>query len=345
MNKVAILSSGVVSSLALDVPVMSTAVQAGISTLKTYDYIASTGEPYRMSILPDECLPELQDGVTNQTSYRYRRMLQLLAVALEQLKISEKVTSPTPCFINLPEKLSLRKTVAPQTLQEINRLTGLSIDWLHSRVYHQGRAGGYSALADAYRLVSEGVVKTALVAGVDSCRCLKTLGTWESEGRLLLSHVGDGFLPGEGAGCLLLSAADENSKVILDPPGVSQEEAHYYSDQVCRGDGLTAAMLAACDQLNSPVQQIICGLNGEHSPTKEWGVAVSRLGDKLDNNASIMHPADCYGDIGAATAPVLVALSAYMLEQGDVEGPVLTWSASDYETRGAAALSIPKSVS
>ncbi len=337
MSYITIHSTGAVSAIGLSPSVMAAAAMAGISMIKEQDYLSSIGEPYRMALVPDECLSVLDNGVTRQSSYRYRRMLQLLALALEQIDLDRK--TPLPVMINLPDNLRI-DAQSLQVLQEVHRLSDQPIDWLNSRVYQLGRAGGYSALHDAWSLIDEGQIEQALVIGVDSCACPRTLLQWEKEERLLLSNIGDGFLPGEAAGCLLLKRASERSQVQLGVPAVSQETAHFYNtEEVCLGKGLTAVFEKACEPLRTPVRHVACGLNGESSHIKEWGISVNRLDDsQLDNRASLIHPAESYGDIGAASAPVLIAMVANMLGDNDIEGPVLTWCASDYETRGAVAL-------
>ncbi|WP_020405917.1 hypothetical protein [Hahella ganghwensis] len=335
---ISIASSSVVTALGPGTAVNAAAVQAGISMVRESTYLSSKKSPIRMATLLDDCLPTLDKEISRQPSGRYRRMLQLLQLALEELELGINTDLGMPVFINLPDNLGLSPQ-GLQTLQEVQRLSGININWLDSRLYLLGRAGGYRALADAWGLLEAGHARQALVIGVDSCRCPRALAHWEKDGRLLLPHTNDGFFPGEGAGCLLLVANDEASTVKLGKPQVSRESAHFYSEEVCLGKGLTEAFHEACHFIHDPVREVICGLNGESAPIKEWGFAVSRLSDnQMADSAGIMHPADCYGDIGAATVPVLLALTNALLEEDHIKGPVLTWCASDYETRGAAVM-------
>jgi len=54
----------------------------------------------------------------------------------------------------------------------------------------------------------------------------------------------------------------------------------------------------------------------------------------------IDHPADKYGDAGAATGAILMALAAKSLASGARSGPALVWAASDREPRACAILSL-----
>jgi 3-oxoacyl-[acyl-carrier-protein] synthase-1 len=54
----------------------------------------------------------------------------------------------------------------------------------------------------------------------------------------------------------------------------------------------------------------------------------------------IEHPADKYGDTGAATGAILTALAATALLDGSRNGPALVWAASDREPRACALLCV-----
>ena len=54
----------------------------------------------------------------------------------------------------------------------------------------------------------------------------------------------------------------------------------------------------------------------------------------------IEHPADKFGDAGAAMGAILVALAAQSLRTGTRPGPALVWAASDREPRACAVVSV-----
>ncbi|MNC86171.1 3-oxoacyl-(acyl carrier protein) synthase [compost metagenome] len=81
------------------------------------------------------------------------------------------------------------------------------------------------------------------------------------------------------------------------------------------------------------------GFNGESFDAKLWGVARLRHNDFFAPGMAIEHPADKFGDAGAATGAILVALAARALATGTRPGPALVWAASDRETRSCAVLS------
>ncbi len=77
-------------------------------------------------------------------------------------------------------------------------------------------------------------------------------------------------------------------------------------------------------------------MNGEHYWAKECAVAMLRNEHHLQEQITVAHPADCYGDLGAATGSVLMGLAAHALLTTD-PGPTahLVYSASDGAPRAA----------
>ena len=85
----------------------------------------------------------------------------------------------------------------------------------------------------------------------------------------------------------------------------------------------------------STIKTVFASFNGENFNAKEWGVAVIRNQQNLDSDFNIVHPADCYGDIGAATGPVLMALASIGMQKDHYEKPALVWASSEIEQRAA----------
>ena len=79
-------------------------------------------------------------------------------------------------------------------------------------------------------------------------------------------------------------------------------------------------------------------VNGENFGAKEWGVAFSRCQGKIAPGFAILHPADGYGDLGAAVGPVLIGLAAAGLTDAYMRGPCLAWASSDAAARGATCI-------
>lgn len=155
----------------------------------------------------------------------------------------------------------------------------------------------------------------------------------------------DGFAPGEGAAFLLLGSEkgaaqlDVRPSVRIGAPGLALEPGHRFADKPYRGEGLDQAIkgaLAGADGM--PVRTVYASLNGENFGAKEWGVALLRNATAIDPGFRMIHPADCFGDVGAAFGPMLIGLAAIALEEGYVQGPCLAWCASDGAPRAAVCV-------
>jgi 3-oxoacyl-[acyl-carrier-protein] synthase-1 len=90
----------------------------------------------------------------------------------------------------------------------------------------------------------------------------------------------------------------------------------------------------------APIATTFAGFNGENFDSKLWGVARLRHHDFFSPDMVIEHPADSFGDAGAAMGAILIALAAESLASGARPGPALAWAASDREPRGCAVVSV-----
>jgi 3-oxoacyl-[acyl-carrier-protein] synthase-1 len=183
-----------------------------------------------------------------------------------------------------------------------------------------------------------------IFGGVDTHLDLNLLSSLDAEHRLLVPGSMDGFIPGEGAAFCMLSAADPTATGILVNAAASiSDPGHRYGTEPARGEGLSNAIEQLRGQLEHPVPPVgvtFAGFNGESFDAKLWGVARLRHNDFFAPTMPIEHPADKYGDAGAATGAILTALAATALADGSRAGPALVWAASDRERRACALLSV-----
>jgi 3-oxoacyl-[acyl-carrier-protein] synthase-1 len=120
------------------------------------------------------------------------------------------------------------------------------------------------------------------------------------------------------------------------------DPGHRYGQAPAKGEGLALALEQLRQRmppLPGPVATTFAGFNGESFDAKMWGVAYLRHKDLFTPAMAIEHPADKFGDAGAALGVMLVALAAESLLTGTRSGPALVWAASDREPRGCAVLS------
>jgi 3-oxoacyl-[acyl-carrier-protein] synthase-1 len=228
-------------------------------------------------------------------------------------------------------------------LQHLGRQAPGLFDVKYSLATHVGRAGGLTAIDHAADIVASGRAPIMVAGGVDTYRDLFVLGTLDAESRVKSSANLDGFIPGEGAAFLLLATRTSADTFGMTPlfslSRASQgfEAGDLYSNEVYRGDGLanTIRELFAGGAAQEPVADVYSSMNGESHWAKEWSVAFLRNKPAFLDTLGTYHPADCYGDVGAACGPAMVALAGAGMRQGYRKPPALVYGASDRGSRAA----------
>ena len=78
-------------------------------------------------------------------------------------------------------------------------------------------------------------------------------------------------------------------------------------------------------------------LRGEPYRADEYGFAVTRTREHFVSPADFTAPADCWGDVGAASVPLSLGLALAAFAKGYSRGDTgLVWASSDTGERGAA---------
>jgi 3-oxoacyl-[acyl-carrier-protein] synthase-1 len=325
-------------------------VRAGISVYADSPVANKRAEPMTMALIPDDILPPLNDDLAevNKLTSRQARMLRLADLALPEAleHLPEDYEQPLPLLLAGPQPRPDRARVVDGSfLSHLVKQTGTDFDRRETRLYPSGRAGGMQALDGALQILSSGQHEYVLLGGVDSYLDLFLLATLDSEDRVLANGVMDGFAPGEGAAFLLLCSDKARESLPQKPgikicsPGIAEEQGHRHSEETYTGDGLSEAVATALEAVNNgPVPTILSSMNGESFGTKEWGVALTRNTAAIDPRLHFEHPAECYGDAGAASMPILTGLAAAGLTNGKIKGPAMVCCSSEGPQRGAVCI-------
>lgn len=323
-------------------------VRAGISCYEESSIYNKRFAPMTMALVPEDILPplSLDEAASIGLTSRQSRMLRLAHLAMHEALSQLPAECEVPLFLALPEPLANRPPpVTDAFLDLLIGQTGASVDRDRSQVFTSGRAAGFEALEAGLEFLGQEQDRFALVGGVDTYLDLYLLGTLDIEDRVLAAGVMDGLAPGEGAGFLLLGAdglaAQLNPRptIKVHRPGRALEPGHRYSQAPYQGEGLSSAIDSALKALQGvPAKAVLAGFNGENFGAKEWGVSLGRCQGGIDPAFAIVHPADGFGDIGAAFGPVLMGLAAVGIEKGYLPAPSLAWASSDTAARGATCI-------
>ncbi len=208
-------------------------------------------------------------------------------------------------------------------------------------VYPDGNAGGARALLAIRSRLHRNPGLVELLAGVDSLSNVDAVAYFEKQHRLRESRQPRGLHLGEAGACLVLrserAALAPGSQAYAAIAGVSvaQEPTPLWEQDAPRlGEGLTDALSGALEAARwdgASVRRVYIDLNGEPCRSHEWMLAATRVLDAPE----VVHPADCIGDVGAATVPLLLGMAAMALHRGYARSPRLLVScASDAGMRG-----------
>jgi 3-oxoacyl-[acyl-carrier-protein] synthase-1 len=327
-------------------------VRAGISVYADSAVYKKRFEPMTMALIPEDILPPLSKKLaeaSNMTS-RQSRMLRIAHLALQEVleSLPKSHTKPLPLLMAGPEPLPGRdQVIKGNFLRYLETQADIKFDSQLCKLTPTGRAGGMQALKFAQQVLVSGEHDYILVGGVDSYLDLYLLAKLDAESRILANGVMDGFAPGEGAAFLLLCSDRARESMKMKPqvkihcPGIAKENGHRYSEEPYTGDGLAQAFSLALSEMNGkPVASILSSINGENFGAKEWGVAYMRNSNAFEPESRLEHPAECFGDTGAAATPILAGLVAVGMEKGYRRGPALVWCSSEGPLRGAVCISL-----
>lgn len=345
-DPVVIVGVGMVTAVGLSAAETAASVRSGTMRFGESPFRDKRFHPITLAEVPEEGLPPVTPLGTTASGYTSRelRLLRLATAALrESLTPIAGRGSRVGLCLALPEGETTRPFNRPAFLHAVCTLAGHAVDVALSDASHTGRAGGLTAIGHAAQIVQQGFADFMVAGSIDSYRDPFVLAQLEKTQRLKSAANMDGFIPGEGAGFLVLGRSSTAAAhrvpafASVSPVSGGFEPGHLASTEPYRGDGLAAVFrqLTAIGAVQSPVGEVYSSMNGENHWAKEWGVAYLRNKAMFQETHGMHHPADCFGDTGAACGPVLVGLAALGIKQGYRRAPALVYGSSDSGPRSA----------
>jgi 3-oxoacyl-[acyl-carrier-protein] synthase I len=334
-NPIAIRSTGLVTSVGLTAVESCAAFRAKIANPTETRFIDSGGEwimahqveleqPWRgLTKLAKMAAMAIDEALQGVPRKEWGRLPLLLCVA-EPERPGRMAGLDDQLFLLIEAELGV--TFAP-----------------HSVVVPQGRVSVAVALAQARALMSNSKIEQVLVAATDSLLSWPTLSQYERQDRLLSARNSNGFMPGEGAGAMLVAAPQGVvGELLCTGIGFGREAAHIDSGEPLRADGLSQAIRASLSEAGCQMHDMdfrITDNSGEHYYFKEAALALSRTLRTLKAEFDIWHPAECVGEVGAASGVAMIATAQAAGSKAYTKGPnVLAHWANDGGQRAASSL-------
>jgi 3-oxoacyl-[acyl-carrier-protein] synthase-1 len=122
---------------------------------------------------------------------------------------------------------------------------------------------------------------------------------------------------------------------------IGEESKRVKTAEVCLGHGLTSTVQDALHNLppGEKISTVICDINGERYRSEEWAFVCLRLSQYFDDITDYLSPADCWGDMGAASTPLFAMLVGQAAVRGYAKGSrSMLWASSEGGLRGAAVV-------
>lgn len=331
---IAIVGTGLVTSVGLDAASTCAALRARLTNPTDTHFIDSAG---RWIAGHQVRLPQAHRGLGK-------------LAAMASMAIREALAGrPQDSWSELPLLLCIAEATRPGRLPELDSQLFVAIqDQLgarfspHSAVLAQGRIGVAAALARARALLEQQVARQVLVVAADSLLQGASLAHYDQSRRLLTESNTDGFIPGEGAGALLVGAPEGPHQLRCTGLGFASETAHIESGEPLRAEGLTRAMQQALAEAGVAMHELdfrIADVSGEQYYFKEASLAMSRSMRVLKEEFELWHPAECIGETGALSGIGVIALAEAACRKSYAKGPAIMahWS-NDNGLRAAATL-------
>lgn len=342
-NFVCIVGVGALTSIGFNAPATAASARAGIAHFNEHPYmIDRQGDPYVLAMVP------LLDAGSMGADRYIQIALPAVQEALSPLTGFDKFVFHVEAQIGLSED----RPGFPQILQvklsdELKKLSTETYEISEIAFIAKGHSAGLMALEAGSRKILNRTCEFCLVGGVDSYVDPDTLDWIEENEQLHIPSNAWGFIPGEAASFCLLCSWDTAEKYKLPvrarllAVSTAIEENRIKTETVCIGKGLTQAVKNCLKELSSDcrIDYTICDQNGEAYRADEFGFMLARLSEHFVDPAHYMAPADCWGDVGAASGPLFINLIISAAEKGYAKGShTLLWTSSEEGNRTAAIL-------
>ncbi|SPB18053.1 hypothetical protein NOV72_05252 [Caballeronia novacaledonica] len=302
-RSIAILSSGLVTSVGLSAPASCAAIRAKLSNPTETRFIDSGGNWIMSQQVPFE---KPWRGLS--------RLVKMAASAIgECLSDTER-----SAWKNLPLLLCVAEKGRPGRFADLDDdlLKKLELELntkfeRRSSVYPQGRVGAALALERARKLIYDEGVEHVIIAAADSLIQWRTLSAYDRAERILTEGNSDGFMPGEAGSAILVGRPRGEGDLCCIGIGFAMEHAHIDSHTPMKGEGLALAINESLRDAERNERELafkICDLSGEQFYFKEASIAFSRIDRTIRTHFDVWHPAESIGETGAAIGPLLLVV-------------------------------------
>jgi 3-oxoacyl-[acyl-carrier-protein] synthase-1 len=168
-------------------------------------------------------------------------------------------------------------------------------------------------------MIGEEGFRHVIIAGVDSYLSAATLAAYQEQHRILADDNNDGFIPGEAGSAIVVTSSGRGGGLSIIGMGFAREYATVLSGVPLRGDGLSKAISDALMEAGLAMRDLdfrITDIGGEQYGFKEASLALSRTLHERKEVFEMWQPADCIGEVGAASLPCMLGIALAAARKG-----------------------------
>ena len=328
--RVVVAGVGCRSAVGTNLPVSASSIRAGISRSEMHPFLVDK-EGQSMIVTRATYLCDSLQG--------WERLIQLGEPAAEEAwSKAPKTMRKTDLVLALPQP---REGLSEG---EINRIRNHfeSLPWCAGlTLIHGGNASGIQALEYGWRHIRELHLTHCMIGAMDSHLDMWRLEQLDYQGLLRTHSRPHGVNPGEGAGfCLLVNPETfPEWETAYEVKSVSiSTESNLKPGDVNLGEGFSVGLQGLLGRLESKtlIGRVFCDLNSQIYRVDEYGLATARFSDYFESHSILTTPADCWGDVGAASGIMFTGLAIQTSELDGMHGLDLIWTGSDDGVRGLA---------
>ncbi|WP_263146693.1 hypothetical protein [Pseudomonas sp. RIT-PI-AD] len=328
-----ITSAGVCCAVGMSLAAADCALRAGMDHFQESEFFTHAGDPVRVARLPD---------IERWGNERLAHWASLaLSECLQEAADLELAHTPVLLLAAERERPHTHDDRYRDIFARLEQAMGVRFD-PRSRIVAKGRAGLGPALQAARAWLAEGQARHVLIVGVDSYLDAATINHYLTARRLLVPGNSDGFIPGEAAAALALSATPLDACLAVCGVGVADEPGRPDGSVPSRARGLSQALRQALDEASAPPDTWTLRFsdqNGESFFAREASHAFTRVSLEGLNALDVITTADCVGEVGAAMGPMMLAWASRSLTAPDAPGQhAIAHLANDEGTRSVIAL-------
>lgn len=327
----------------LDALQMAMTVRAGKSVVRESRFVDRAGEPIALA-----WVAAVRDDLVGRA-----RLTELAAPALAEAvrgwaRSFETRGHPTPALpllLALPAEADPLDARGSKLIAALAERAGVAVDPGRSKVFAQGRAAGIAALQAAVERVVRGDDEAVVVGGVDTHFDPDRLDDLDRDRRLHGPSSENGFIPGEGAAFVLVMAkrraGDHPRLAQIVGVGTEREPRPFGSAEPCHALGITLAAKRALEPAagRAAIGWALTDVVHERHRVEEWLFCAGRLHASFAPEARHDQPLLITGDLGAASAPMLMVLACVAWSTGCAPSASAILAAhSDGAERGAVLL-------